>query len=382
MFTVITDCRLDNFCYNANMLTQLSIQNFGLIEELNLDFHANLNILTGETGAGKSIVIGALRIALGEKLMATQVRDKDKDCVVEAVFDLANTELESSDLVEDLCAADETLLIIHRSFKVDGRKKVKINGKSVTVSQLKEIGVRLMDFHGPHDHQMLFSVESHLGILDRLVAYKSEMTDYTKIYTEYKAIQKQLSKLQNLSASREREVDMLSHQVRELEQVSLEDEVYEDIKARVAKLNHAEKLSESVNNLVDIIDGDQGSNEKIRQAFSPMQSLNRIDESTQPLMDQLSQLQDVHDQLLVDIRDYAQSLSFDGSDAKDINAKYDNYYDILKKYGPTLLDARNFYTTSKERYDLLENLEHNDETLRKQLAILGKDLKKTASKIT
>ncbi|MFT7538887.1 MAG: DNA repair protein RecN (Recombination protein N), partial [Lysobacterales bacterium] len=221
------------------MLTQLSIQNFGLIEELNLDFHANLNILTGETGAGKSIVIGALRIALGEKLMATQVRDKDKDCVVEAVFDLANTELESSDLVEDLCAADETLLIIHRSFKVDGRKKVKINGKSVTVSQLKEIGVRLMDFHGPHDHQMLFSVESHLGILDRLVAYKSEMTDYTKIYTEYKAIQKQLSKLQNLSASREREVDMLSHQVRELEQVSLEDEVYEDIKARVAKLNHA-----------------------------------------------------------------------------------------------------------------------------------------------
>ena len=141
------------------MLTQLSIQNFGLIDKINLDYHSRLNILTGETGAGKSIIIGALRIALGEKLLSSQMRDSSLPCVIEAVFDLNGTEAIKSGAFDDFFQDGETELIIHRSFTADGRKKVKVNGMNVTVGQLKVLGAQLMDFHGPHDHQMLLCAD-------------------------------------------------------------------------------------------------------------------------------------------------------------------------------------------------------------------------------
>ncbi len=364
------------------MLTQLSIQNFGLIDKLNLDFHSNLNILTGETGAGKSIIIGALRIALGEKLQTSQIRDADLPCVIEAVFDLQGTEALKAETLEDFCADGEGELIIHRSFTSDGRKKIKVNGMNVTAAQLKAIGAGLMDFHGPHDHQMLLCADYHLGMLDRLVKYDKELDEYTTVYGEYKQTQKKISELANLSSSRERELDLLTHQVKELEQVSLEDADYEEVKAEVARINHAEKLGESVAMILNVLEGEQGTSEKIRKAFSPMQTLNEVDESTESLMESLNQLQEINDQLLLDLQDYASGLSFDATSAEEINNRYDAYYDILKKFGPSLEDARAFYGESRERLDLLSNLEHNDEELKKALAKQIKELEVLAAKVT
>ena len=137
------------------MLSQLNIENFGLIEKVNIDFSEKLNILTGSTGAGKSIIIGGLRFALGEKIKPSQIRDNKKPCIIEAVFELRNSQLRKKEIFSDFISNDESTLIINRQLLADGRSKIKINGFSVTIAQLKILGNHLVDLHGPHAHQML-----------------------------------------------------------------------------------------------------------------------------------------------------------------------------------------------------------------------------------
>ena len=365
------------------MLSSLTIQNFGLIDRLSLEFDGGLNILTGETGAGKSIVIGALRIALGGRVSSSQLRDAKKPCVVEAAFDLKSRELRGLDVFEDFLSNEDPSLIIQRTYSPDGRNKVKINGLSVTIGQLKMIGDHLIDFHGPHDHQMLLSSDSHKGMLDRLVDFGSLLSDYGKVYTEYSQLQKKLEEIQGLAVSRDRELDLIAHQVKELEQVPLEDEAYEDLAQTQTKINNAEKLNDCAGQLIQLLEGGQnGVSESIRQSFGPMRTLNKIDERTASLMGSLDQFQEINEQLLAELHDYTRGLSFDPQEAQEVNNRIDMYDDIKKKYGPTLADAKTFYEEIRQKYDLLMNLEHNDSELRQGLESLKKNLISEARKIT
>ncbi|MCK5178379.1 MAG: DNA repair protein RecN, partial [Candidatus Omnitrophica bacterium] len=354
-----------------------------MIDRLSLEFDGGLNILTGETGAGKSIVIGALRIALGGRVSSSQLRDAKKPCVVEAAFDLKSRELRGLDVFEDFLSNEDPSLIIQRTYSPDGRNKVKINGLSVTIGQLKTIGDYLIDFHGPHDHQMLLSSDSHKGMLDRLVDFGSLLSDYGKVYTEYSQLQKKLEEIQGLAVSRDRELDLIAHQVKELEQVPLEDEAYEDLAQTQTKINNAEKLNDCAGQLIQLLEGGQnGVSESIRQSFGPMRTLNKIDERTASLMGSLEQFQEINEQLLAELHDYTRGLSFDPQEAQEVNNRIDMYDDIKKKYGPTLADAKTFYEEIRQKYDLLMNLEHNDSELRQGLESLKKNLISEARKIT
>ena len=358
------------------MLTQLTIQNFGLIDRLSLEFDPRLNILTGETGAGKSILIDALRIALGDRFNISQLRDPQKPCVIEAVFAVTRPELRSLDILKDfLLEQDTTDLIIQRTCSSDGRQKIKINGLTVTVGQLKDVGNHLIDFHGPHDHQMLLSSDSHRGMLDRLVDFGDLLEEYGIVYHQFRHVQKKLQELQALAESRERELDMLSFQVKELEQVPLDEARYEELLQEQVKMNNAERLHEWVAQLIQLLEGDDnGASEHIRQAFSPMRSLNHIDEKTSAFMDSLSQLQATSEHLLSDLHHYADGLNFEPQRANEINGLCDMYDNIKRKYGVRLEDVRNFYQQAKTKYDLLINFEHQDSQLRGQLEEVRKAL--------
>jgi len=364
------------------MLLQITIKNFGLIEHLSLEFDENLNILTGETGAGKSIVIDALRIALGERISTSQIRNQDEPCTIEIAF-FINNELLQSGLFDDFISEDDQTLIIQRVTKANGRNSIKINGQMVTVGQLKELGNYLMDFHGPHDHQLLLASESHITMLDRLVEFGRLKEDYSLLYKEYLKLKGKLSELRNLASSRERELDFLSHQVKEMAQVSLKDEEYQDLKEQQTKMNNTERLYECTNQLLLLLEGDEtGSSESLRKAFSPMKTLNQVDESTSPLKDFLIQCQDLNEQLINEIHNYADGLSFESSKAQEVNNRCDIYDDIIRKYGPTLKDARKFYEQVKEKNELLNNLEHNDSELRKQILAKETELNELAKQIT
>ena len=170
------------------MLVHLSIHNFGLIDKLTIEFTEHLNILTGETGAGKSILIDALRCALGERMDTSSIRNPNEPCFIEAVFEINDKKLRNNESITEFLTNEDTNIIIQRTSMADGKSKIKINGMTVTVGQLRALGNHLIDFHGAHDHQMLFAEDKHLGILEQLINSKKDYTDLKADYTNLNRI--------------------------------------------------------------------------------------------------------------------------------------------------------------------------------------------------
>lgn len=369
------------------MLSQLKIQNFGLIDSLTVDFYDKLNVLTGETGAGKSIIIDALRFCLGERLDSSQIRDSNKPCVVEAVFELrrggVTPPLQISEYISDEGEATSHLLIISRTYLPDGRNRIKINGFNVTVSQLREIGNHLVDFHGANDHQMILSEESHIGIVDRLSDLTSEKDEYAKKYIGYLSLQKSLEELQTSSKNREQDEILLKHQIVELEQVPLDETSYQSLLEERERMNNSEKLYEYASELVRIFeDENTGMDKLIIQAFGPMKNLNNLDNKTIEFMNTLKNIQDNASELSHNLGSYLDGLSFDVERTKNINSQSDIYYEILRKYGPALEDAKKMYEAAKNKYEMLLNLEYNDSKLNEERQLVQNELKRIAGKIS
>ena len=196
-------------------------------------------------------------------------------------------------------------------------------------------------------------------------------------------LQHKLTSLTELAQTRQRDLDLLTHQVKELESVPLNEEKYEQVEQEIIKINNAQKLYEHIQTLLNILeDEDKGVNQQLRKAFSPLRSLNQIDEKTSTLFDQLSSIQENTNDLIGQLTDYAESLSFDQNQSEEINKIYDTYQDIKRKYGPSLADAANFFAKIKEKLELIKNFEHNDHQLRQNIADKEKELTKIANKIT
>lgn len=364
------------------MISQLTIQNIGLIDKVTIDFRQHLNILTGETGAGKSILIDALRFVLGERVNTSLVRNPELPCTVEAIFDIQKKSLYDYDAFLEYFN-EENELIINRCYLPDGRSRIKINGFTVTLTQLKKLGDSLVDFHGPHDHQLLFSVQSHIKMLDRLSNIDALKEAYLENYYKYSELLKKQSELKEMAALREKELDTLKYQITELSSVPLDETKYQELLTEQKKLNNRERIFENLNAVIDILENDQcGINETIRGAFGPMKNLTNIDESTKNFMDQLNTLQENSNELLSDLTAYRNKLFFDSETAQDINSRCDIYYTIKRKYGPTLEAALKFYEEAKEKYELISNLEHNTAMLNKDIISLEEKLEKAADKIS
>ncbi len=368
--------------YNGSMLKTLNIRNFGLIDELEIDLTKGLNVLTGSTGAGKSIIIDALRFLLGDRIKSSQVRDPQKPCSMEALFELEGDYWQKLPCLEELLDESSSLLIQRQHFP-DGRTKVKLNGMLSTVGQLKEIGDHLIDFHGANDHQMLLVEESHLSILDQLTDFKGSLQQYEQTFQSYAQLRDKLKAMDNMAASRERDLEMLDFQIKELDQVTLSQEAYDELSQSLVKCENAQRLCEQVSALKEILDGDEGSlGETARKAFAVFREVHQVDEMTAPWGETLGQIQELADQLGGELRDYADGLSFEPGEAEELNRKYDIYQSIQRKYGRDMEEAARFYAQAKERYALLIDWEHNDKELRAELARTENELKARAKKLT
>lgn len=365
------------------MLTHLVIQNFGLIDRLTIEFSGHLNILTGETGAGKSIIIDALRYVLGERLESSLVRDPKLPCLVQASFEINNKELHDHPLFADFLSGGESELIIERVYQPDGRSKIKINGLALTLGQLREIGNHLIDFHGAHDHQMLLQETQHILMLDKLVKWDNLKTEYAESFGTYSHLLKELEELSGLAKTNQRDFELIKHQIGELERVPLEDSEYEKTEQEHSRINNVERLRTSAEQILEIFeDEENGIEGMLRKSFGPLKTLNQLDESTTPLSETLTAVQDNAQDFINTLRGYADSLSFDSEAAQTVNTRYDAYQDIKRKYGPALTDAKNFYVEIKQKFDKLNNFEHNDSELRKKIDEQKKEIVKIAQKIT
>lgn len=365
------------------MLSQLTIENFGLIERLTVEFTDKLNILTGSTGAGKSILIDGLRFTLGERLNPAAIRDPQKPCIVEAVFELRDKKLLDHEVIKEFLNGEDNQLIINRQYLPDGKTKIKINGFNITVAQLKKLGDHLIDFHGAHDHQLLFTEDHHIGVLDQLTDFGTAQAQYRESYEKYQQLKKELSVLEDMSASRDRDLELLAHQVKELEQVPLVEESYEKICAEQVRINNAEKLYSHASSLLQILEGEEGSlADIVRKSFSPLRSLTQTDQQASVFEQYLNNIQENSEQLLSELRDYLDRLSFEPAEAAEVSRKFDLYDDIKRKYGPTLEEAAVFFQVAKEKYRILMNFEESGSELREKLEESQKELKKHAQKLT
>ncbi len=365
------------------MLAHLMIRNFGLIDEISIDFTHQLNILTGETGAGKSIVIDALRSVLGERLDSSSIRNPQQPCVIEAVFAIKDKKLRALESIQEFLSAEDDQIIIQRTASAAGQNKIKINGLSATVGQLKALGNHLIDFHGPHDHQMLLAQDQHLAMLDQLVPFKNLKEDYAEAFASYERTRKDLQALAELAQTRQRDLDLLSHQVKELEALPLSEEQYNELLQEETKLNNAEKLHEHIQNVLGFLDDEEaGADTLLRKAFNPLKSLTQIDEKSSALLDQLSGIQEQTNDLISQLTNYGDGLQFDAATAQRIHDQCDAYADIKRKYGPGLDDAQKFYEEAKTKLDLIKNFEHNDQKLRESLSSQEKKLGSIAQKLS
>ncbi|HPB68794.1 MAG TPA: DNA repair protein RecN [Candidatus Omnitrophota bacterium] len=365
------------------MLERIAIHNFGLIDTLEIEFCRGLNILTGSTGAGKSIIIDGLRFVLGERLHQAQVRDIQKPCQVEAVFSVSPTLFQVAPSLQDFSPEEDGTLIISRQTSPEGRAKIKVNGVSVTISQLKDIGRCLIDLHGPHDHQMLLSEDSHQVILDQLTDFGGVKEQYERTFREYSSLKARLSELQQLAESRTRDCDRLASQLEDLNAVALDDAVYEKVCQDLTRVTNAEKLYENAAMLVDLFENEAfGIDMVLRRGFGPLRILTHWDETTRPFERGFSQLQENSGQLLADLKAYADSLSFEPTQAESVKNLYDIYESLKRKYGPSLADVRNYYQKIQSQYQDLMDWEHNDREIRQQLQKTEKHLSALAGQCT
>ena len=353
------------------MLEQLTLENFGLVETLTMDFGPGLNVLTGATGAGKSIIIGALRFCLGDRIHGSQVRDAAQSCRVEAVFRKDSSPLWTHTLIQDFFSSDDEVLIITRSWTHDSRNKIRVNGKAITLTQLKALGNLLIDFHGPHDHQLLLKEDTHLSILDRLTNFDSLKEDFAELYSAYEQRLQQWQELRAREHSRQRDLDMLAYQIQELSQVPLNEEAYEDFTAQVTRLDNAQRLLEQAAGLKHILTQSEiGVLDRLSAAFPYAKGLAHMDPQATEFREQLEALQETAQQLARTLADYTEALASDPQEAEQARRQRDIYEDIKRKYGPSLANAQQYLDDARRKHDLLLNFESHTLDLEREASDL------------
>lgn len=369
------------------MLIQLSVQNFALIDRVELSFEKGLNVLTGETGAGKSILLDALRLVLGERLAGDQKSVGDKTAKIEAVFELP-AKFIAPEIVAELLEDGDECLILKREISAEGRSKCYINHQFVNLSALKSLGDSLLDFHGQYDQQNIFKEETHLELIDRIAGLSSDagsdlIQRYREDYRSYKNILKQLKQLEDKAEGKQRQMDLLAYQIDEIEEVSPEIGEEEALLQEKIRLAHAQKLYELSDAALNDLDEDENSaSSQIQASFRHFSQWVRIDESAQKLEGEIEDIQLRLEELIRDVRDYRDELSFDDEKLNELENRISALERLKKKYGPELKDVIAFLEKSKAEYDVLLNTDVYKKDLEKELQAVLPGLKKKAEEIS
>ena len=340
------------------MLESLHVKNLALIDEAEVDFAEGLNILTGETGAGKSIIIGSINLALGAKADKEYIRTGADYALVELVFSLNEKQreiLREMDLPEE-----DGMLILQRKI-MTGRSVCKINGETVSSGQLKALSGILLDMYGQHEHQSLLKASKHKELLDDYAG--SGVTELKKQlkerYRSYKHDEEELSSNQLDENARSRESDLLSYEVNEIEAAALTPGEDEELERTFRKMSNARRMKETVA-IVHGLTGyeDNGSaGETIGRALRELKNIISFDEEISPLLDQLSDIDNLLNDFNRSMSDYRESLEFDEEEFVKTQERLNVLNHLKGKYGGTVESVLQAYDEKKKRLSQLESYE-------------------------
>lgn len=365
------------------MLLSLTVRNLALIENAEVEFKDGLNILTGETGAGKSIIIGSINIALGGKVPKDIIRSNAEFAFVELVFEITD-EYSLNQLKKlDIFMEDNKLIISRKITK--SRNISKINGETVTASVLKKIAEIVIDIHGQHEHQSLLNKQKHIEILDefakeKLSEPKDEMLQIYNLYNDYK---KKLNSMDMDESVREREISFLNFEISEIENANIIAGEDVELENRFKKMINAQKIGFSLNNIYQMTDADDMNiSQLVGNCVHEISSISSYDEELNSMSEQLFQIEDLINDFARDVSVYLEDLEFDEQEYNDVSKRLDLINALKSKHGNSIENILLSLEEKKQRLSELENYSKNIQMIIKEIITCEERMCELSSKIT
>lgn len=371
------------------MLTELHIENFAIIDTLDLHLDSGLITFTGETGAGKSILIDAVEALLGSRADSTLVRSGADKAIIEGNFEIPPSMAASIHpiLEREGLLDDPVYLVLNREIRANGRSISRVNGRSVQTSFLKELGGKLVDIHGQSEHLSLLQVNHHIELLDQFADTGYELDKYKVTYKNLQSLKRQLSELRQQEQDATRKIDLLKYQINEIESARLQEDEETGLRDERNRLANAENLSNSAQLVLQMID--EGSPETssttdlLGQALHELNNLTRLDQSQNHLIEQAQSAFDQLSDLAYQLRNYLESIEFNPRRLEQIEERLNVIQMLKRKYGASISEVLEFLNKAQQEMEtishageLIQQLENEENDLLIQLTKDGEILSK------
>ena len=370
------------------MLLQLSIRHLALIDEMTIDFAPGMNVLTGETGAGKSMVVDAVNLVLGERATKDLITAGEMKARVEAVFDIADNEQAKALLSEMELGTDEDIASSSRELTSAGRNICRINGTVVPLNKLRQISARLLDIHGQHEHQLLLDSRNHIGYLDGYAADDiAPLLEKTQqLYGVWRAAKTKLERMRKNVAEREQRIDMLRFQHDELRSARLVLDEEIELERQKVFYRNAGKIISAFDEAVSLLRGggtvDSGAVDMLRESVEALSPVAALDERYEAVYARLDGLYYELEDAARDLNGLHEEMEFDEEEADRVEARLDLLRRLSRKYGPSTKEMIRYRDMIAEQLEEMEDSDEAMERLEKELRQAGKALKVVSEELT
>lgn len=357
------------------MLQNLHVKNLALIDETEVEFTNGLNILSGETGAGKSIIIGSINLALGEKVSKEMLRDNGETAFVELIFHVENENTIAKLKALDVDPEDGTVILSRKI--TSGRAVGRVNGEAVSVSRMKEIASLLIDIHGQHEHQSLLSKRKHLEILDAYAkdAIGDKKGKTAEAYRRYRSLKDEWEHSNVDAEERKRELSFLEYEVKEIEDAQLHNGEDEELEQQYRRFSNGKKIMEGVNGAYAVTGGEmENASEMIGRAVRELSAVSSYDEAVAGLEGQLAEIDNLLSDFNHEIFSYISDADFDEEAFYQIEKRLDLINHLKSKYGNTITEILNEYDEKQKRIQVLSDYDS-------YLADMERDLTKSKEEL-
>lgn len=354
------------------MISSLFIKNIALIDSLNVEFSDGLNIVSGETGAGKSILIDSINFVLGDRADKTLIRYGEDSARVEVVFQ-AEEKKSLKDFFDEYGLEFETAIVVSRSLTANGRSECRINGRPVSLFVLKKLVSGLVDLHGQHENQSLMDVQNHLRILDNYANGTVEiLTEFRAELANYKSLNQEKNDLMN-PEERARQIELLEFQRDEIISVDLKEGEESELAEKRERFAHMEKILSAVGGAADALDGDGGATVSASAANAMLSGVTRFDRDLEILTERLESAKIELTDIAEELKDYLENSEFDIKTREEIENRFDKIRSLKRKYGRSYEEIQDFL---EKTLNTLEKLYHAEERFSELDLLLAKSSEK------
>jgi DNA repair protein RecN (Recombination protein N) len=360
------------------MLLELRIENFAIIDRLEMELGPGLVVFTGETGAGKSIIIDAVETLLGVRADTTVIRTGVKRSSVEATFKvMPKVRQQVHDILreEDLLD-DEDYVTLRREFVREGRNIARVNGRTVNLSLLRSLGELLIDLHGQSEHLSLLRVKNHLGLLDRFAEVDAPLVEYREEFSRLNTVRKELRKLRQSEEDAARRLELLTYQVDEINAAGLEPGEEEQLKAERTRLANAENLAKQANTALAALDesdlDSSSATDRLGIAVQALEALGKVDETRAELSERAQELFDGLTDLAREINSYLDEIEFDPARLEEVEERLNMIHNLKRKYGETIPEIIAYGEDAQRELDAITHAEERIQQLEgEEVKLLG-----------